>query len=105
VAAVAGELETTPARVALNWVCRQPRISSPIIGARTVEQLEDNLGCLDVCLTDEHLARLSAISRPALGFPHHFIERSPTFRNNGLTINGEKADTNPMAMPESGSLY
>jgi aryl-alcohol dehydrogenase-like predicted oxidoreductase len=44
----------------------------PIIGARTLAQLEDNLGALDVELADEQVARLDAASRIELGFPQDF---------------------------------
>jgi hypothetical protein len=45
----------------------------PIIGARRVEQLDDNLRCLDIELTAGHLERLGQASRVNLGFPHDFI--------------------------------
>jgi diketogulonate reductase-like aldo/keto reductase len=47
----------------------------PILGARTVEQLKDNIGALDVELSDEHLQRLDAVSAIDLGFPHEFTTR------------------------------
>jgi diketogulonate reductase-like aldo/keto reductase len=45
----------------------------PILGARTEEQLRDNLGALEVKLSDAHLARLHEVSRIELGFPHEFL--------------------------------
>ena len=45
----------------------------PLIGARNVEQLKDNLGSLDVVLTDEQRARLEEVSRVRFGFPHDFL--------------------------------
>ena len=47
----------------------------PIIGVRTVEQVEDNVGCLEHPLSDDHLKRLDEISRIESGFPHHLRER------------------------------
>jgi Aldo/keto reductase family len=44
----------------------------PILGARRCQQLEDNLGALEVELTAEELARLEEVSRIQLGFPHDF---------------------------------
>lgn len=44
----------------------------PIIGARTRAQLEDNLGALDVQLTNAELERFDEVSRIELGFPHDF---------------------------------
>jgi diketogulonate reductase-like aldo/keto reductase len=45
----------------------------PIIGARRVAQVEDNLGCLEFELSPEHLAQLDEASRVDLGFPHEFL--------------------------------
>jgi len=43
------------------------------LGARTAEQITDNLGCLDFTLSDEYLTRLNEISEMNLGFPHDFL--------------------------------
>jgi aryl-alcohol dehydrogenase-like predicted oxidoreductase len=70
---VAAELGCTPAQVALAWLLAQPGSVIPLIGARSVDQLEDNLGCLDVELTGDQLRRLDHAGAPELGFPHDFI--------------------------------
>jgi aryl-alcohol dehydrogenase-like predicted oxidoreductase len=62
---VAGETGATMAQVALAWLADRPRVSSVILGARTLEQLEDNLGAADLHLGPEHTARLDAASDPA----------------------------------------
>ena len=54
----------TPSQLALEWCRVQPGITSPIIGPRTPEQLADNLGCLDVELTETDLEKLDALSAP-----------------------------------------
>jgi len=69
---VAAELGRAPSQVALAWLLAQPGVTSPIVGARTLKQLEDNLGCLDLELSSDHLARLDAVSRIELGFPMDF---------------------------------
>jgi len=46
------------ARVALAWLLAKPHVTSVIIGAKRIDQLEDNLGAANVVLTDEELARL-----------------------------------------------
>jgi diketogulonate reductase-like aldo/keto reductase len=51
----------------------QPGVTSPILGARTLGQLEDNLGCLDFTLDDEHLARLNEATAIEPGFPNSFV--------------------------------
>ncbi|QGN59532.1 aldo/keto reductase [Nostocoides sp. HKS02] len=63
---VAAELGASSAQVALAWVAAQPAVSSVILGARTVDQLTDNLGAADVTLPPEALARLDEVSAPRL---------------------------------------
>ena len=50
----------TPAQVALNWVINRPGITAPILGARTLAHLEDNLGAAGWALSAEHMAQLTA---------------------------------------------
>ncbi|NDZ88177.1 aldo/keto reductase, partial [Streptomyces sp. SID10115] len=59
VLAVAGETGRSPAQVALRWLLQQPGVTAPIIGARSVEQLADNLGCVDWELTAGQRQRLT----------------------------------------------
>ena len=59
---------------------RDPAVTAPIIGARTVAQLEDNLGALDLSFTEGALAELDEVSAIELGFPHDFLAR-PMTRN------------------------
>ncbi len=73
VVAVAEELGVTASQVALSWVRHQSPTMIPVIGARKVSQLKDNLGCVDVTLSAEHLGRLDAVSRIERGFPYDFI--------------------------------
>lgn len=73
VKAVAAGIGRTPAQVALAWLLARPGVASPILGARTLAQIEDNLGALDVGLDAEALQRLEAASAITLGFPHDFI--------------------------------
>jgi aryl-alcohol dehydrogenase-like predicted oxidoreductase len=70
---IAEEIGRLPSQVALNWVRQQPGLILPMIGATTVAQLQDNLGCLEFNLTVEQLRRLDEVSRIELGFPHHFL--------------------------------
>jgi aryl-alcohol dehydrogenase-like predicted oxidoreductase len=69
---VARELGKTPAQVALNWLRQGAYPVIPIVGARKLEQVQDNLGCLDFTLDAATLARLDAASTVELGFPHAF---------------------------------
>jgi aryl-alcohol dehydrogenase-like predicted oxidoreductase len=74
VQSVAQDTGSTEAQVALAWLRQQPGVVIPIVGARTVSQLRDNLGCLEVTLDSEHLERLDEASRIELGFPHDFFK-------------------------------
>ncbi len=64
VAALASELHCTPAQLALAWLVRQPTVCSAIAGATSVAQVDENLGALEVNLSDQVLTRLDEISRP-----------------------------------------
>jgi aryl-alcohol dehydrogenase-like predicted oxidoreductase len=75
VVAVAEELGCTPTQVAIAWLRHQPGVFVPLIGARTLAQLEDNLGSLDVTLDEAHIRRLEKASPVDLGFPHEFLGR------------------------------
>lgn len=77
VVAIAKEIAKSPSQVALNWLMQQPGVTSPILGARKVEQLEDNLGCLDFELEEEQMTRLNEVSKIELGFPHDFLFGEP----------------------------
>jgi aryl-alcohol dehydrogenase-like predicted oxidoreductase len=70
---VADELGRTPAQVGLAWTLQNPGVTAPIIGARTAEQLQENLGALEVDLTPSQVARLDEVSAIDLGFPHAML--------------------------------
>jgi aryl-alcohol dehydrogenase-like predicted oxidoreductase len=65
----------TPAQIALNWILQQSGRVVPILGARTVDQLKDNLGCAGWSLNREELESLSAASSMPLPYPHRFVAR------------------------------
>jgi aryl-alcohol dehydrogenase-like predicted oxidoreductase len=69
VVAIGDEIGCSPAQVAISWVRQQPGPVIPLIAARTEEQFRDNLAATDVHLSQQHLDRLDALSRPTLGFP------------------------------------
>jgi aryl-alcohol dehydrogenase-like predicted oxidoreductase len=71
----ASKLGTTPSRVALAWTLLNPAVVAPIVGARTLAQLDDNLGVFDVSLEPEQRARLAEASAVDLGFPHESLRR------------------------------
>jgi aryl-alcohol dehydrogenase-like predicted oxidoreductase len=66
----ATEIGKSPAQVALNWILFRPGVTAPILGARTVGQLEDNLGAAGWQLEADHVATLDKASRQPLPYPH-----------------------------------
>ena len=64
VLAIAAEKGCTPSQLALAWCAQQPGITSPIVGVRTMEQLEDNLGAINVQVTDEERERIDEVAPP-----------------------------------------
>ncbi|GMA51433.1 aldo/keto reductase [Alicyclobacillus contaminans] len=65
---IAKELGFTLSQLAIAWVLRQPNVSSAIIGASRVQQVEENVKALDVVLTDEVLERVEAVLKEIDGF-------------------------------------
>ncbi len=71
--AVAGQAGKSPAQVAINWLLQQPAVTAPIIGARNMEQLEDNLAAAGWSLTAEQMTRLDEASQVDPPYPYDFI--------------------------------
>ena len=63
----------TVSQVSLAWLLGVDGVTSPIVGPRTFEQLEDLLGAVDVTLTDEEHERLGAHTAPPLGYPRRML--------------------------------
>lgn len=71
---VAQELGRAPAQVALNWVSRRPGVTSTIIGATKVSQLEDNLKALAFDIPEAQATRLAEVGRPESIYPYYAFE-------------------------------
>ncbi|WP_328386195.1 aldo/keto reductase [Streptomyces sp. NBC_00400] len=87
---VATELGRTTAQVALAWTLRNAGVTASLIGARTLAQLEDNLGALEVGFTASQLARLDEAGAIELGFPHSMLAGD---RMRGVTHGDLKVET------------
>jgi aryl-alcohol dehydrogenase-like predicted oxidoreductase len=72
---VAQRRETTHAAAALAWLLAKPETTSILVGARTVQQLEDNLRAASVKLTEDDVKELDAASTPSWEYPYDFIGR------------------------------
>src|SRR5215813_5012362 len=75
VVGVAERIGKSASQVALAWVIQQPGVAAPIFGARTLEQLEDNLAAADLVLDAEALRALDAASALELVYPYDFHAR------------------------------
>jgi len=102
---IAETKDTTVARVALAWVRQQPGVTSTIIGARRLSQLDDNIASLDVVLDASELATLGALTKPRLGFPQSMQPMFPAIHNGGTRVNGILAEPSPFVMPRGGRPY
>jgi aryl-alcohol dehydrogenase (NADP+) len=83
--AVASELDVPPARVALRWLADRPGVTAPLLGARTVEQLRDNLLAADISLDDGQRVRLDAVSEPNTpDYPYRLLAENTAARRSLL---------------------
>src|ERR671911_88906 len=73
---ISEELGKTYAQISLNWLLRQDGVTAPIIGARTLEQLEDNIGASGRELTGEQVDELSEASALEDVYPYRFIRNA-----------------------------
>jgi aryl-alcohol dehydrogenase-like predicted oxidoreductase len=77
---IAAAKKASVAQIALSWLLHQPVVTSVIIGAKTPEQLADNLGAPDVELSADDLARLNAASELPAEYPGWMVQRQSTNR-------------------------
>jgi aryl-alcohol dehydrogenase-like predicted oxidoreductase len=87
VAAIAEQIGRSSAQVALAWLRYRVPPVIPIIGARKMEQLKDNLASVEVTLSADQLARLEAVSKIEMGFPHDFLNKELV---RGVSFGGMK---------------
>jgi aryl-alcohol dehydrogenase-like predicted oxidoreductase len=103
--AIGREHRASAASIALAWVQGRPAVASTIIGARRMDQLEQNIAALDVRLTADQIARLDKLSKPALGFPMQFLNIVNMYSHGGTTINGEKGTVWPLGPKNDAERY
>ena len=77
---VAEAHDTSVARVALAWILAKPFVTTVIIGAKSMEQLEDNLAAADLTLTADQIAALDAVSALPSEYPGWMFERQGAAR-------------------------
>jgi aryl-alcohol dehydrogenase-like predicted oxidoreductase len=102
---IANAHDTTVARVALAWLQVQPGVTSTIIGARRLTQLEDNVKALEVELSAVELAHLNEKTKPVLGFPATMQPLFPALHNGGTRVNGVPTELLPFAVQKGENPY
>jgi aryl-alcohol dehydrogenase-like predicted oxidoreductase len=103
--AIATARGSTPARVALAWVRGRPGVTSTIIGARRLSQLEDNIKALNLTLTPPERARLDGVTTPTFGFPQSMQPIFPALHNGGTSVNGIQAPPSPFVLQPGDHPY
>ena len=77
---IAGETNATIPQIALAWLLAKSAVSSVIVGAKRLDQLDDNLKAVDVALTDDQMTRLDAVTAPRAMYPAWIVERQNAVR-------------------------
>ncbi len=103
--AMAGAKRCSVAQLAIRWTMDRAGVASTIIGARTMHQLDDNLGAMDVHLTPDETKQLDALTHPELPFPCEFLDFVRTGIQNGTTINGQRSDPWPMSPKDDSERF
>jgi aryl-alcohol dehydrogenase-like predicted oxidoreductase len=97
--------DSTVARVALAWLRARPGVTSTIIGARRIGQLEDNLKSLELTLTATELAHLDSLTAPTFGFPQSMQPLFATIHNGGTMVNGVQMPPSPFILEKGDKPY
>jgi aryl-alcohol dehydrogenase-like predicted oxidoreductase len=102
---IAAAHDSTVARVAIAWLQAQPGVTSTIIGARRLSQLEDNVQALSLELDAEELKRLDDMTRPTFGFPQSMQPYFPAIHHGGATVNGVHSEPSPFVIQRGEKPY
>jgi len=71
---LAARKHASVAQIAIAWLLHQPRVTSVLLGTKRIEQLEDNLGAVDVVLSEEELRSLDGVSKLPAEYPGWMLE-------------------------------
>ncbi len=72
---VAAAVKRSPAQVAINWLLQKPGVTAPIIGARRIQQLENNLDAAGWSLSSDQVEKLDVASEIPIPYPYDFISK------------------------------
>jgi len=102
---IAADVETTVARIAIAWVKARPGVCSTVIGARTLDQFDDNVQALDLELSPDQTSTLDELTKPELPFPLEFLRIAPAVHQAGTTVNGEPSELFPYSPRDQNDHY
>ncbi|MCF6403061.1 aldo/keto reductase [Chitinophaga filiformis] len=71
---IAAAHNASPAQVALSWLLTKPVVSSILVGASKIQQLENNLQAVNVELSDADIKTLDDLTQPGISYPHWFVQ-------------------------------
>ena len=102
---IAREKEVSVSAIALAWVIHQSGVVAPLIGARTIEQLKQNLDAAQVHLNPKEIGDLNELSKPTLQFPYPLLNGTTDLLQAGTTINGVDSKVDALLPKNSDELY
>lgn len=102
---IAKEHNTAAAAIALAWLQNRPGVTSTIIGARTLDQLNANLDALSVNLSDEEVSTLDNLSKPPVSFISKLSSQGPSIFQAGTQVNGQTSMAIPMFTQHEKGRY
>jgi aryl-alcohol dehydrogenase-like predicted oxidoreductase len=102
---IAGELGTTAGKVALAWLLGRPGVASVIVGARSLAQLEDNLGAGAIALPADAVASLDQVSAPPPQWISMFDALGPMQMHGGMKVNDLESPLFPLAPKPGDRVY
>lgn len=71
---IAATHNASPAQIALSWLLSKPVVSSILVGASKLHQLENNLKAVEVELSDTEIKTLDDLTQPGISYPHWFVQ-------------------------------
>lgn len=103
---IAIETESTIPRVALSWLNNRAGITCPIMGARLLSQLKDNILSLPLVLSEEQTTRLDELTKSQLPFPMPFLNsNAKSLHQGGATVNGVGTRIHPYSPKNQDDHY
>ncbi len=88
---IASHRNVSVAQIAISWLLTKPVVSSIIIGASKLHQLEDNVKAIDVALNDEEVSSLDDLTKPHPLYPHWFVENMVDEKHKEILSNNTGA--------------